>query len=58
MVARLRHFADKPATRSVLDWAVFSIGVVSLTVAITATVLAHTSDKRSAADVVAQNSAG
>lgn len=41
MIARLRLATDNPQLRAALDWTVFGIGAVSLTVAIAATVLSH-----------------
>jgi len=41
MAAHLRQIAENQRLRRILDWTVFSLGIVSLSTAITATVLTN-----------------
>jgi hypothetical protein len=47
MVAQMRQMTDNDTMRRALDWTVFCVGALSLSIAITATVITHTAELRS-----------
>lgn len=58
MVAQIRQITENETVRSVLDWTVFSVGVLSLTIAIAATILTHSAGLRSDAAVPTEQATG
>ncbi len=47
MVDHIRQITENLHLRQALDWAVFTLGALSLTIAIAATILTHTAQTRS-----------
>lgn len=58
MVDQIRQITENPHLRSTLDWAVFTLGALSLTIAIGATILNHTGSQRSDMATVTDLTAG
>jgi len=47
MIAQPRQITENEHLRATLDWTVFSLGVLSLTIAITATIVTHSVNAQS-----------
>ena len=58
MVAHIRQISENQHLRVALDWTVFALGVLSLTVAITATIVTHTADLQPASQPVTELATG